>query len=101
MYDKLFPLYILVFFSTLILTAAIERVIIPRLSGCAKQPIYEDGPKWHMKKQGTPTMGGLAFLLSVSASLILSSLLGIFFFSYEATVSIILSLLYAILNSLV
>ena len=29
------------------------------------QPIKtEDGPKWHAKKQGTPTMGGFMFILS-------------------------------------
>ena len=28
-----------------------------------KQMILEIGPDWHMKKQGTPTMGGIIFLL--------------------------------------
>ena len=35
------------------------------------QTILEDGPSWHEKKQGTPTMGGIAFILStVVASLL-------------------------------
>ena len=29
------------------------------------QEIREDGPKWHMSKAGTPTMGGVIILLSV------------------------------------
>ena len=29
----------------------------------AEQAIQEDGPVWHMKKQGTPTMGGIIFIL--------------------------------------
>ncbi len=28
------------------------------------QTILEDGPSWHEKKQGTPTMGGIGFILS-------------------------------------
>ena len=29
------------------------------------QPIKtEDGPQWHAKKQGTPTMGGFMFIIS-------------------------------------
>ena len=29
------------------------------------QTIREDGPTWHNKKQGTPTMGGFCFILGV------------------------------------
>ena len=29
------------------------------------QQVREDGPQAHLKKQGTPTMGGIAFLFSV------------------------------------
>ena len=35
------------------------------------QSIREDGPKSHLRKQGTPTMGGLIILLGFSLSLIL------------------------------
>jgi len=35
------------------------------------QPIREDGPITHLKKAGTPTMGGLMILASVSISLLL------------------------------
>ena len=31
----------------------------------AGQTILEDGPKWHMSKQGTPTMGGVIFIGAV------------------------------------
>lgn len=37
-----------------------------------KQPIYETGPNWHKEKQGTPTMGGILFIIgTVCAILIL------------------------------
>jgi len=35
------------------------------------QPIRSDGPETHLKKKGTPTMGGLMILISVSASTLL------------------------------
>ncbi|MBS1239939.1 MAG: phospho-N-acetylmuramoyl-pentapeptide-transferase [Proteobacteria bacterium] len=35
------------------------------------QPIREDGPKSHLAKSGTPTMGGLMILVSLMASMIL------------------------------
>src|SRR3546814_677994 len=35
------------------------------------QPIRDDGPQTHLKKVGTPTMGGLMILTSVSISLLL------------------------------
>ncbi|MDX8397167.1 MAG: phospho-N-acetylmuramoyl-pentapeptide-transferase [Mariprofundaceae bacterium] len=37
------------------------------------QPIRNDGPKSHLSKQGTPTMGGLLILLSLIASTLLWS----------------------------
>lgn len=37
------------------------------------QPIREDGPETHFKKAGTPTMGGLMILISVSVSTLLWS----------------------------
>lgn len=35
------------------------------------QPIRSDGPKTHLKKQGTPTMGGLMIIFSVTLSTLL------------------------------
>ena len=101
MIDEYFPFYALCFALTFILTVVIERVLIPRLTKAAKQPIYEDGPKWHISKSGTPTMGGLAFLLSVTAS----SLFAILFLSIkgetDSAITLTLCLGFAILNSLI
>ena len=33
------------------------------------QTIREEGPTWHNKKNGTPTMGGLCFILGILATL--------------------------------
>lgn len=35
------------------------------------QPIREDGPQTHLAKRGTPTMGGLMILISMTSSLLL------------------------------
>lgn len=42
------------------------------------QKILEIGPKWHMNKQNIPTMGGLMFILGISAAMVLALLLAIF-----------------------
>ena len=48
-----------------IITAILEPVLIPFLRKLKfGQTILEDGPSWHEKKQGTPTMGGIAFILA-------------------------------------
>lgn len=48
-------------------TAVISKYLIPVLkSKKMGQKILEIGPRWHKSKEGTPTMGGLAFLLSVA-----------------------------------
>lgn len=36
------------------------------------QPIKEIGPTWHAKKRGTPTMGGLMFVLAAAAALVVT-----------------------------
>ncbi len=44
-------------------------VIIPFLRRLKfGQSIREDGPTWHAKKQGTPTMGGIMFILGIAAA---------------------------------
>ena len=49
-----------------VLTAALGKVVIPALRRMkAGQSIKEDGPTWHMAKQGTPTMGGVMFIIAV------------------------------------
>lgn len=99
MLDKNFPLYSTVFIITFVITVITERLIIPLLRARAKQPIYTDGPSWHTAKCGTPTMGGIAFVIAV----IFSSALGILHLSVrgdrEAALRLTLCIGYALLNS--
>ena len=99
MLDKYFPLYIIVFLISFGATVVIEKRLIPYLSKRAKQPIYEDGPRWHLKKSGTPTMGGIAFLLSVLLAVIFASLALFNTSNADIILSLIISLLFATLNS--
>jgi len=47
-------------------TAVFGKFLIPKLRAMkAGQSIREDGPVWHMAKQGTPTMGGLMFIVGM------------------------------------
>ena len=50
---------------SLIVTLIAGKLLIPALVKLkAGQSIKEIGPTWHMNKQGTPTMGGLMFILA-------------------------------------
>ena len=54
-----------------LVSAVAGRFLIPALRALkAGQSIKEIGPTWHMTKQGTPTMGGLMFILSMAVVLV-------------------------------
>ena len=101
MSDKYFPLYPFVLIAALIITAIIEHYLIPYLKAYAKQPIYEGGPRWHISKSGTPTMGGIAFIITSLFCLGFCSF--VFYKSEEsdALASIILITMYSTLNGLI
>lgn len=51
--------------AVFLLTVAVERILIPILrSHKLGQRILEIGPRWHKDKEGTPTMGGIGFILA-------------------------------------
>lgn len=63
-----------------VLSAAIGKFLIPYLRKLHfGQTILEIGPKWHMGKQGTPTMGGIMFIISILVVTVISTVLYIFF----------------------
>ncbi|MGN1098408.1 MAG: phospho-N-acetylmuramoyl-pentapeptide-transferase [Clostridia bacterium] len=52
-----------------VIVAAFMPLLIPFLHKLKfGQSILEDGPTWHAKKQGTPTMGGLGIILGFAVS---------------------------------
>ncbi len=94
-------LFLAAFIISLIGTVILESKLIPHLRKRAHQPIYEGGPEWHLKKQGTPTMGGLAFLIAMSVALIFCTVL-LFEGGFSAAgCSIIIILVFSVFNSFV
>jgi len=61
---------------TLALTGVLSRVFIPKLKSLKMgQPISEIGPRWHKTKEGTPTMGGLFFIVPIVLILVAASII--------------------------
>lgn len=64
------PGIILLFLAAFCAAFAAAPVMIPWLHRLKfGQQILEDGPVWHKKKQGTPTMGGLIFIFGICVAL--------------------------------
>lgn len=99
--QNLLPCLLVLIFS-LALTVIVERFLIPVLSGRAKQPIYEGGPAWHLSKSGTPTMGGLAFIISIVITVLPVSMYFIFYIGESKTgFSLLLTLIFSLGNSII
>ncbi len=60
--------YLFPFLAAFLLCTALTALLIPHLRRMKMgQKILEIGPIWHAPKEGTPTMGGLAFLITAAA----------------------------------
>ena len=60
---------ILAFVIAFAVSAVVGFFLVPYLRRIkAGQSIKENGPTWHMSKQGTPTMGGLMFILAIAVA---------------------------------
>lgn len=62
------------------LVCLLAKIIIPKLRKYKLgQNIRQEGPKSHLKKAGTPTMGGVLFIISSIIAVLVSSLSGFVF----------------------
>lgn len=95
MTETVIPYSVLLFVLSLVITVFSLSKIIPRLLSVAKQPIYEGGPSWHLSKSGTPTMGGIAFLLTFT---LLTSLSLVIMPDREEALSLIILSVFSVLN---
>ena len=51
--------------ASFVISSVIGKYLIPVLHKVKfGQPIREEGPQWHQKKSGTPTMGGIMFIVA-------------------------------------
>ena len=69
MTDHILLICIIALAATFGLSAAFCAALLPFLRRLkVGQPIREEGPKEHLKKAGTPTMGGISFILAIAVS---------------------------------
>ncbi|USF28121.1 Phospho-N-acetylmuramoyl-pentapeptide-transferase [Firmicutes bacterium ASF500] len=65
--------FILSFIVAFGVAAIAGQLLIPLLRRLkAGQSIRTDGPTWHMSKQGTPTMGGIMFIVAIGAAVVVA-----------------------------
>lgn len=66
MYKRLIIEFIIALGASFLMTVLLGRSIIPYLkSKKMEQIIREEGPSWHQCKAGTPTMGGICFIMAI------------------------------------
>ncbi|MBO4423740.1 MAG: phospho-N-acetylmuramoyl-pentapeptide-transferase [Clostridia bacterium] len=90
------------FILSFALCAVITRILIPRLKSLKMgQKILDIGPRWHKGKEGTPTMGGLAMIVTLAVVTFIAFIAGLIY-KDAASVSVRAALVfgYALLNGL-
>jgi len=80
----------------------LTRFLIPKLKSLKMgQKILEIGPRWHKGKEGTPTMGGIAMIISLLFVTVLALIIGLINESFRSVTSrLALVFGYALLNGL-
>ena len=69
MYKEIMGYFCIAAVSSFLITKYMTAWLIPKLKSIKMgQKILDIGPRWHKNKEGTPTMGGLAFLLAFAIS---------------------------------
>ena len=83
-------------------TALTGKVLIPVLiEKKMGQKILAIGPRWHMKKEGTPTMGGLCFVLPILCCGFLGCAVLSGHTPRQSVVFLLLTVLFSLLNAAV
>ncbi len=66
MHKELFIQFVVSLGASFLLTVLLSHYIIPILKGHkVGQSIRAEGPSWHNSKAGTPTMGGICFIMAI------------------------------------
>ena len=99
---ELWIVFGIVVVASFALTAVLTHFIIPILRGKkAGQHILEVGPTWHQSKEGTPTMGGIAFIMAILVSLVGVAVLFVVRSKQAELIPLALTLGLAVLNGLI
>lgn len=63
--------FIVSMLMTFTITVVMLKYLIPKLKSLKiGQKILDIGPRWHKNKEGTPTMGGLAFIVAMTITIL-------------------------------
>ncbi|MBQ7821481.1 MAG: phospho-N-acetylmuramoyl-pentapeptide-transferase [Clostridia bacterium] len=99
MFNSVYVFFIITIIGVFALSALFTRLIIPKLKSMKLgQTILDIGPRWHKNKEGTPTMGGIAFIsaiLAISAVMILPMMK---LTESSLPTKLIITLVFAVLN---
>ncbi len=83
---------------SLILALVLTPILIPMLTRLKfGQSIREEGPSWHQKKSGTPTMGGISMIIAVAIGALIAYLISGTFGALELTL-IVGSVLFGVIG---
>lgn len=94
--------FIIAMLLTFIITVIAARILIPILkSKKMGQKILDIGPRWHKSKEGTPTMGGLTFIIGVTITFLILMLIPFVRDSLNGNLKILITLCMALLNGVI
>ena len=100
--DQIIIEYSAILISVFVLSAVILRFLIPVLkSKKVGQKILEIGPRWHKTKEGTPTMGGVAFIIAILVSVCVLSVISLIMGNSEQLLPLAFTLGLATINGLI
>ena len=85
--------------TAFLVSAAVGRFLVPALRALkAGQSIKEIGPNWHMSKQGTPTMGGIMFIVAVLVAVLVFGWKDMMGGNFSALLVFVFALLYGVIG---
>ena len=84
---------------TFALTALFARILIPKLKSMKLgQQILDIGPRWHKSKEGTPTMGGISFIIAALVTFVALAVVMICTDAAEGLVKAMIVIVFALVS---
>lgn len=100
--NLMFSLFLGVIVLTFLVTVICLKRLIPFLKSMKMgQKILDIGPRWHKSKEGTPTMGGLAFIGAMTVSVIAALVIGMANDLFESYAELIITFAMALLSGVI
>lgn len=94
--------FITVALAVFLVTVILEKLIIPILqSHKVGQRILEIGPRWHKNKAGTPTMGGICFIMAILVIMVIVAIISAIKGKNDELISLALALGLAVFNGMI